>query len=485
MKKLLTIVIVLGLFVGLGGISVVSAQEPEEGGVEPAAFGAWTTDAIVVQNISGAAIDSAVLELYGDAGLAQSIDLVAEAGGTFGATGNVWVFPASITTDGRYAGLVSASGTVAAAVHNYNATGKSADFYYGENNPAQVMWCPLVFGANYSGGWYSQIHAQNASGSTQDINVDVYIAGTTTPAAQVTASSVVDNASTTFDLSDATDFSAFASQYGFARVSGASGNIAVVADNLRQRTDAGEQMQNSYSCVPDASAGQDLRAPLVFKTYSGGWNSGINILNLPGGTSTTVTAQYTPSSACTGCTAGTDTITVDPGAVETLYLPGRTAPHDAWFGSVQLTSTSNILAVANTTKYAADLSVGYSIQAANPTNATTRVAVPMVYNSAGTSNAWIAGIQVSNLGAATDVTVDYVRAPSCAVGSATYTWTQSAGANGSVTFYTPSHPSSVPSGWYGSAYVSSADNRDLLVSVSITGYGVESSGTMAGINYTP
>jgi hypothetical protein len=452
---------------------------PEEA-VGPAAFGSWTTDAIAVQNISGGSVTAQLLLYQGVAtDPVQTIDL-----GTLAATGNAWVFPSQISTDGRYAGVVSASGAVAAAVHNYNASGAASDFYYGENNPAQVMWCPLIFGQGYSGGWYSEIHAQNATGSAQDIRIEVYVAGSTTAVVNVTEN-VASNASYTFDMQDAS-FDAFDGNYGYARVSGLSGNIAVVSDNLRVRSSAGEQMQNTYPGVPDNAAGTTLLAPLVFKTYSGNWNSGINVLNT-GTSQTTVTANYTPSGDCTGCTTGTDSLTVNPGAVETFYLPSRPAPHDAWFGSVQLTSTggNNILAVANTVKYATTGSVGYSIQAANPNNATTRVAIPMVYTRAGTGNAWISGIQVSNLGAATNITVDYVRAPNCTVGSATYSWTQSVGANSPATFspYLAGNP--LPDAWYGSAYVSSAANNNLLASVSNTGYDVGASGTWAGINYTP
>ena len=455
--------------------------EPAGGEVGATAFGSWTTEAIAIQNISGGSA-TAQLALYqgGGSDPVQTIDL-----GTIAATGNVWVFPSQISADGRYAGVISADGAMAAAVHNFNASGAAADFYYGENNPSQVMWCPLVFGAGYSGGWYSLIHAQNATGSTQNVQIEIYVAGSTSPLV-TTSQSVATNASYTFDLQNDSRFSTFASNYGYAKVTGQSGDIAVVVDNLRARSSSGEQMQNSYSAVPDSAAGTTLLAPLVFKTYSGNWNTGINVLNI-GGSQTTVTAQYTPSSACTGCTGGTDSITVNPGAVGTFYLPTRPVPHDAWFGSVELTSSggNNVLAVANTTKYASTGSVGYSIQAANPNNATTRVAVPIVYEYAGTSNAWITGIQVSNLGGATTITLDYARAPGCSVGSATYQWTQSVSANGSTTFYTPSHPSSIPSGWYGSVYVSSAANNDLLVSVSNTGYDLGVAGTMAGVNYTP
>jgi hypothetical protein len=260
----------------------------------------------------------------------------------------------------------------------------------------------------------------------------------------------------------------------------------VVVDNLRVRSSSGEQLHNAYSGVPDSAAGTTLLAPLVFKTYSGGWTSGINVLNI-GSSQATVTAQYTPSSACVGCSGGSDSISVAPGAVGTFYLPTRPQPHDAWFGSAEITSSggNNILAVANTVKYASTGTIGYSIQAANPNNATSRVALPMVYTFAGTGNTWVSGIQVYNLGGATSVTLDYIRASGCSVGSATYQWTQSIGTNSPVTFtpYLSGNP--LPNGWYGSAYVSSAANSNLLVSVSNSGYSVGAAGTWAGINYTP
>jgi outer membrane biosynthesis protein TonB len=455
--------------------------EPAGGEVGATAFGAWTTEAIAVQNISGGSA-TAQLALYqgGGSDPVQTIDL-----GTIAANGSAWVFPSQISADGRYAGVISADGAMAVAVHNYNASGGGADFYFGQNNPEQDMWCPLVFGAGYSGGWTTKVHAQNATGSAQDIQIRVYRAGETTPTVDTTQN-VAANASYTFDFKNDSRFSAFtSSDYGYARLTGQSGNIAVVVDLLRERSSSTEQAVNTYSGVPTSQAGTSLLEALVFKDYSGGWNSGIGVINV-GSSTATVTVTYTPSNACIGCAGSTDSLPVAPGARETFYLPDRPYPHTNWFGSAEVTSSggNNIIALSTTANYnKTEGAVGYSLLGVSPDTATPNIAVPMLYMGAGTSNAWITGVQVRNMGAATDITLDYVRAPSCTVGNATYQWTQSVAANQGGTFYTPSHPQSIPNGWYGSVYVSSSTNNDLLASVQKTGYPLGVAGVYNGINH--
>jgi hypothetical protein len=140
--------------------------------------------------------------------------------------------------------------------------------------------------------------------------------------------------------------------------------------------------------------------------------------------------------------------------------------------------------VATTVKYKSTGSYGYGILAVNPTAAKPNAAVPLIYKTAGASNAWTTGIQVYNAGgSAADVDLTMVRSEGCTVDPATYDMHLTGVPSGqSGTFAINQLPDSeVGSGWYGSAFISSANN--IAAVASLTGYDKGAAGTYMGVNY--
>jgi len=245
---------------------------------------------------------------------------------------------------GIYSLVVSSSGPVAGVANNVNISGKMGDSYLASNPGSAEVYLPLVF-RNYS-SYISIIYPQNATSSAQDITIDLYPVGSSTPAASKTYN-VPAYASQEIDLASS-DFNAFGNTYGSALLTGASGDIAVMVGYVKDPGLGADKVLNGeYRGIPPSLAGTNLFAPLVFKNHSL-WQSGIAVQNIES-LATTLTITYTasPDSSAYPLVL-TDTLALGANASGTFYLPANSSLPDGFFGGAELSSdTTNILAIVN------------------------------------------------------------------------------------------------------------------------------------------
>lgn len=442
--------------------------------------GTWNTG-YNIQNL-GTAAASVSAEYYDSTGTLIWYDST-----TIELGGNWSVYVPSISDSnlpsGIYSLQVSSSEPVAAVANNVNISSKMGDSYLASNPGSTQAYLPLVF-RNYS-AYTSIIYAQNATGSTQDITIDLYQVGSSTPALSKSYS-VPAYASQEIDLAGSA-FAAFGDTYGSALLTGASGDIAVMVGYVKDPgLGANGLINGEYRGIPPSLAGTSLFAPLVFKNHSL-WQSGIAVQNTES-LATTVTITYTasPDSSAYPLVL-TDTLALGANASGTFYLPANSSLPDGFYGGAELSSdTTNILAIVNNVKYGAPGGdVGSCYEAFNPAVATDDIAAPLVYrNHADTDT----GIQVQNVGdVSTDITIVITKSPSSnpSGSGSPGPWTFSAtgvGPRGVATFYFPSLMPSV-SGLYGSITITSTGSVPIVAVVNSPRYAAGLSANYTAINY--
>ncbi len=410
--------------------------------------GIWTTTVIGLQNLSSTDTANASLTLY-SGGNATPINK------QVGPRKVVHVTSSEFST-GSYGGVVSSNTQMAVATFNINSTG-AGDAYAGVSTPAPKFTLPLVF-RNFSGGWQSTFFVQNASSTNNlGIRISLFNTGTTTASASKTVN-VNPNESAIVDIMDAA-FNGFGSGFGYATVEATDGtsNITVAMENFMN--DPSIPQSAWFVGVPDAEAGTTFISPLAFNDYSGGWNSGVQLVNV--GTATAnLTLQYTISDGSTV----TSQQSVKPGGSATFYFPSTFPSNKSTFGGVKVTADgSKFVAINNSANYEASGSMGYSSIMANPAIAKAKAALPIVYNKNAASD-WVTGIQIQDLsGAANAVTVTLVDT------AGTTTVLQPANsnnggsttvpANGTMTYYLPGGEGSdsgvknAPANFAGAAFI--------------------------------
>jgi outer membrane biosynthesis protein TonB len=437
------------------------------GEIEAAAIpGSFTTQYLMVQNISSAATDVSV-------GLHTTSSTANYNLGTTSVpvNGNALVSLSSIN-DGEYSGVVQSSNPVVAAVYNVNSIGKLGDMYLGSNTPKQDLILPLIYRNHYQQS--SVFYIQNTHSAAQDITVETYLVNTTSAAASHTYTSVPQNTSVKVDFANDSLYNSFCSGngcYGYAVIHGGSGNVAVVSQQIRDLGD--NRFMTSYSGLDssglsDSDAGKDIVAPLVYSNWYG-WISGINVVNTEN-TPATVTMNYYSNKG-----NGSQTQTIAPKAVALFYLPNITPGTS--YGSGRFTSDKNIVVMvnnANSTNGWASATAGL-----NAAKATKKVALPLVLNSSNGS-AWRTGINVYSFGTST-ITTTFITAGSDPTNSANVIQRVTPASANSVTLLFG--PDFLPTSSYvGAAYIESSDSN-IMVLTNAPNLQQGYSGQMPGFNY--
>ncbi len=446
--------------------------------------GTWTTDKIAVQNLSSSTANVAI-DLYDESGnpAQDSINLSIDGNGVAS------VSSGSISNNGRFSAVVSSDQEVAVLVQNSNYTSQLGDFYLGfdANRVAQKLYFPQA-DCQYSSGWTSKFHVQNVMDSAQTVRMSFYKVGETTPAVQHDQS-VAAYASHTFDLDD--DAATIGGLVGYVIVEGLSGNVAATVDHLRETSPATAVIGMTNPGTPGAWAGRTLILPTVHYKYSGGWSSNMNVLNADSSMAH-VTLTFTDRNTAHTFNESQD---VAPGAVWHVDMNNtfrNVGGVTSFVGSCLIQSTgADVLAAVASSKYVTGgSSVGYNYSAANPDEATTSLAAPLLYKYAGGSgsNTYISDIQVYNVDSNATVTVTMVRDQACTAGGASWASFQMTGsgvAGKSQTFSLTKFSNangSIPNGWYGSAFVSGGGAKVISTSSS-TSYGLGLSDLYVGQNY--
>jgi len=457
-----------GSVVSVVVVDVVAPVVVESAGdIEAAAVpGTFTSEYVMVQNISASPATT-------------SIDLFSSSSTpdfTVGSTaipvnGNA-TFSLSSVTDGKYSAIVSSDSQVVAAVYNVNATGKLGDMYLGFNEAKQELTLPLIYRNHYDQS--SVFYIQNAHSAPQDITVKTYLVNTTSPAATKTYTNVPQNTAITVDFANDTAYDGYCKGngcYGYAVISGANGNIAVVSQQIRDIGD--KRFMTSYggldgSGITASDAGKDIVAPLVYNNWYG-WISGINVVNTET-TTATVTMNYYSNKG-----NGAQTQSIPGNSVALFYLP-NVNPQTS-FGSARFTSDKNVVVMVNN----ANATNGWASATAglNAAKATKKVALPLVLNS-NSGSAWRTGINIYSFGSTT-ITTTFVAANSDPTNSANiHTQVSVASANSVSLLFGPDFLPA--SNYIGAAYIESKDSN-IMVLTNVPNLQQGFSGQMPGLNY--
>jgi len=286
------------------------------------------------------------------------------------------------------------------AIHNLDAS----NFTYGASSSgytagATALSLPLIMRAN--SGYTTWFNVQNAGSGTATVSVAFAagLDGTDWTHPDVT---IEPGAAYTFDQTDMTNLGAVF--VGSATVTSDQPIVATVVE-------VGPTTLYAYDGFTDGDPA--IVGPL-FQYYNAGFSSSVQVQNT-GSTATTVTLDYTPSFAGVACE---ETQTIEPGAAGTFGLfafavAGNDCntknPGTAFVGSVTVQTNSaneDLVAIVNQHNFSTGKASAYS--AFRPDEAKQCTSLPLIMDR--NSNYWT-GISIINVGAATNVTIDYTGAP--------------------------------------------------------------------------
>jgi hypothetical protein len=411
MKKHLAILLVLVLMAALP--LAASADVPAPGGPFDTAFR--------IQNLGTDAANCS-FKFY-DASGVQQYDSGALAPIPVGDSAFIYVPTDTTVGSGQYAGVVECDQEVAAVVNFADAD--SGASYSGVADPATTLYAPGIYDNYYT--FYSNIVVQNAHSAAQDITVEIYEPGNSTPVKVQTASAVPMNGYATFEQEGLPELDD--DQFYSAKIIGeAPGNIAAIV-NIYGRGGSDNQL---YSYNPFAAGSTEAYAPVIMDTYYG-YNTALVIQNL-GGVAANVTITYSDGTV--------KNASIAPGAADSRYTPTEGLGSGLYSAQVECTNGQPIVVLVNE-------SSGYNRAASYSgfASGTLTVRAPIVmkrYYGYNTS------ITCQNVGtAAATMAIEYA-------GIAGSTTSPSIPVNGIHLFYQPSEVS-LSDGWIGSATITSAE----------------------------
>ncbi|MHB0858938.1 MAG: hypothetical protein ACYC5M_15400 [Anaerolineae bacterium] len=432
------------------------------------AQGTWSSG-VNIQNLSDTVDAEVRLVIYDSSTGAEVFWYPSTGTVTIPAGGNISVYIPGLSglADGRYSAMIESTEPVAAVVNTQSPGMLMGDSYLGADEAALSadVRAPLVF--RNRNGFSSTLYIQNAHSSQQSITVELYPAGSSTPAAS-RSYDVPASASVEVDLRDAA-FAAFEGRYGGAKITGAAGNVAAVAMYVRSTAGGAiEGTNGQFRAMAATKAGREWYAPLVYKNHSG-WATGITIQNTEAVT-TVVSVEYVASAQSSYAgTVVTDTLVLGPNATDSFYLPSNASlPASRFYGAATVTSSAaDVLVIVNSTNYLrGDGAVASSYEALSPADAGAQIAMPLVFRMHADTDS---GINVQNVGsAATDVTLVVTKSPSSnplgGLGPWTFTVTD-VGPGEGATFYLPGLMAGVTK-MYGSASISTTGEPVVVVVTS-------------------
>lgn len=263
-----TALIGITLLVSLVITSAVSADTPAPGGPFSTAFR--------VQNLSSL-VATCTYTLYNSSGTGvytSALTNINPGDSMFVYTPGIGSLPA-----GTYSGQVNCSEEVA-AVANFSDANSGAS-HNGISAPGTVWYAPGIYDNYYN--FYSNIVAQNATGSPVNVTVEIFAPGNPVPVVTQNQSSVPAYASVSFEQEGLTGLS---NNIPYSAKITGTGDIAPVV-NIYGRSTADNQLY-SYNPIPAGST--TVNAPVVLNDYYD-YNSALVIQNI-GGSATTVTVMY-------------------------------------------------------------------------------------------------------------------------------------------------------------------------------------------------
>jgi len=231
-----------------------------------------------VQNL-GATAANCAYTMYDNAGASQfntSLPAIAPGDSGYVYTPAVTGFPA-----GTFAGVVSCDQEVAVVV-NFSDADKG-DAYVGTKAPANTLYAPSVYNNYFN--YYTSMRIQNASATAQNVTVEYYAPGSSTPAA-TTPLNIPGNGAVTVDQQGLAGLNQNVSYS--ARIVGSAPLAAMISIFGGTGTGVANQLY-AYSAFSGGST-TPIYAPVIMRNYYG-YNTATTIQNL-GTQSATVTMTY-------------------------------------------------------------------------------------------------------------------------------------------------------------------------------------------------
>jgi hypothetical protein len=417
MKKIsLTLVILLSLL----AVQVVSADTPAPGGPFSTAFR--------VQNLEGTAA-SCTYTLYD----ASGTDVHTISPTTVQPGDSMFVYTPNIVglASGTYSAVVSCDKQVA-AVANWGDADSGASFN-GVSSPGTTWYAPGIYDDYYD--YYSTIIVQNTTGSTVDIDVEIYAPGSSSPTTTQSATSVPAYASVSFEQEG---LGALSDNVPYSAKIIATGEVGAIV-NIYGRVAYDGQL---FSYNAFAAGDTTFYAPVIMNNYYG-YDTALVVQNI-GAETTHITVSY-----ATGETQEQD---LASNSAATFYTPVSGIPSGDGPGlnSATITSTTAgfgaqpiVVLVNESNSYNRAASyVGFS-------SGGTEVRAPALekryyaFNSSMTC-------QIISGGPAT-MTIEYFGAGGSSLGT---TVSPSKSTGETHVFYIPNE-TYIPDGWLGSAKVTS------------------------------
>jgi hypothetical protein len=266
MSRRLSLVLVVILSLVL--VQVVSADTPAPGGPFSSSF--------TVQNQSSSTANCSYT-FYDSAGTAAYTSSLT----SIGVGDSMFVYVPNILSlaSGTYSGVVSCDQEVA-AVTNFSDSDSGAS-HSGIRTAGSTWYIPNVFDNYYN--YYTTVIVQNATGSAQDITLDIYPPGSSTPVKSQTQTEVPAYASVSFEQEGLAELSNNVAYS--ARVTAADDVAAIV--NIYGRSVADNQLY-SYNAVQ--SGATTVYVPQLMNNYYG-YNTSLTVQNI-GADPTHVTVTY-------------------------------------------------------------------------------------------------------------------------------------------------------------------------------------------------
>jgi hypothetical protein len=307
---------------------------------------------------------------------------VASPSDTIPANGSKTYCPLSAVSSGFNGSVVISSDQPIAAIANVTGASWGAfnASYAGFSSGATSVNVPLLMKGNY--GYNTWFNVQNVGSGAANVTVN-YSDGTNATA------TIQPNTAHTFDqASESHSVATFAATV--------TSNESVVVTVM----EVGPAMLFGYDGFTSGSTNPVM--PLV-QANNYGYTTGIQVQNA-GGSSTTVTITFTPSSAGASCT---QTKAIAAGASETFAVlawdpsdsnaDNTCANGESFVGSAQVTANSasaNLVAIVNQHNFGANKGAAYG--AFSPANASAKVVMPLINDR---NYGYFTGFNVVNVGA--------------------------------------------------------------------------------------
>lgn len=266
MSRRLTLVLVLVL--SLVFAQAVSADTPAPGGPFSSSF--------TVQNQSGSTANCSYTfyDSTGTAAYTSSLTAI-------GVGDSLFVYVPNIIglSSGTYSGVVSCDQQVA-AVTNFSDSDSGAS-HSGVRTTGTTWYIPNVFDNYYN--YYTTVIVQNATGTSQDITLDIYPPGSSSAVKTQTQSNVPAYSSVSFEQEGLAELS---NNVAYSARVTATGDVAPIV-NIYGRSTADNQLY-SYNAVQ--SGATTVYVPQLMNDYFG-YNTSLTVQNI-GTDPTHVTVTY-------------------------------------------------------------------------------------------------------------------------------------------------------------------------------------------------